>query len=53
MYMAMSLAGTNRTVEKLTVNDVKNFYTDNYIPNNAAISYCWGFFISGEMKAIH
>lgn len=46
-----SLTGTIQTVEKLTISDVKNFYTDNYLPDNAAISIV-GDFNSGDMKAI-
>lgn len=46
-----SLTGTIATVEKITIDDVKNFYTNNYIPNNAAISIV-GDFNSNEMKKI-
>lgn len=46
-----SLTGTIETVEKITITDVKNFYLDNYLPNNAAISIV-GDFDSGEMKTI-
>jgi len=35
--------------EKITINDVKSFYANNYIPNNAAISIV-GDFETNEMK---
>ena len=44
-----SLSGNLSTVEKLTVNDVKDFYFENYKPNHTAISIV-GDFNSNEMK---
>jgi predicted Zn-dependent peptidase len=44
-----SLSGNLSTVEKLTVNDVKDFYSENYKPNHTAISIV-GDFNSNEMK---
>ncbi|MEZ4841350.1 MAG: pitrilysin family protein [Flavobacteriaceae bacterium] len=41
--------GTKNTVSSLTVNDVKEFHKNNYLPNNAAISIV-GDFSSKEMK---
>lgn len=38
-----SLSGTNSTVESITISDVKNFYTNNYIPNNAALTIVGDF----------
>lgn len=46
---ANSLSGKQATVEKLTVNDVKEFYTANYTPDHSAISIV-GDFNSNEMK---
>lgn len=46
-----ALGGKQATVEKLTVNDVKAFYTANYTPNNSAISIV-GDFNSSEMKQL-
>jgi zinc protease len=45
-----TINGSNTTVSKLTVNDVKDFYKTNYKPNNAVISVV-GDFVSNEMKA--
>ena len=44
------ISGTNSTVSKLTVEDVKNFYKTNYNPNGTVISIV-GDFSSKEMKA--
>ena len=46
---ANSLSGKEATVEKLTVNDVKEFYAANYTPDHSAISII-GDFNSNEMK---
>ena len=43
------VAGTQAAVEAITINDVKNFYSANYVPDQAAISVV-GDFDSGEMK---
>jgi len=43
------VAGTQATVKDITINDVKNFYSANYVPEQAAISVV-GDFDSGEMK---
>jgi zinc protease len=42
--------GNNATVSKLTVKDVKEFYSANYKPNDAAICIV-GDFVSKDMKA--
>ncbi len=44
-----SIVGTKSSVEKITNDDVKNFYKANYIPNNSAISIV-GDFNSAKMK---
>lgn len=41
--------GTKSSISSLTVNDLKKFHSENYIPNNAAISIV-GDFSSNEMK---
>ena len=46
-----SVSGTNETVSKLTVNDLKSFYNLNYTPNESAISIV-GDFSSKEMKKL-
>ncbi|MCW5521183.1 insulinase family protein [Aureitalea sp. L0-47] len=46
---ANSLSGTITSVEKLTVTDLKAFYTSHYQPNNMAISVV-GDFKTAEMK---
>lgn len=43
--------GNKETVSKLTVNDVKDFYKNNYNPNEAAISIVGDFKVS-EMKTM-
>ncbi|WP_248903699.1 pitrilysin family protein [Flavobacterium sp. K5-23] len=43
--------GNKTTVGKLTVKDLKDFYKDNYKPNNSAINIV-GDFTSVEMKSI-
>jgi zinc protease len=43
--------GNKTTVSKLTVKDIKDFYNENYKPNNAAINIV-GDFASIEMKSI-
>jgi predicted Zn-dependent peptidase len=43
--------GRISTVSTITVEDLKKFYRDNYIPNGAAISFV-GDFNSAEMKAV-
>jgi predicted Zn-dependent peptidase len=48
---ANNISGTISSVEKLTITDVKSFYTDKYAPNNAAISIV-GDFNSKEMKKV-
>lgn len=42
--------GMKETVEPLTIQDVKKFYSENYIPNNAVLSLA-GDFSSKDMKA--
>ena len=46
-----SLSGTIEAVEKMTVDDVKNFYEENYLPGLAAISIV-GDFEAKEMKEL-
>lgn len=46
-----SLSGTKATVEKISINNVKDFYNNNYLPNNAALSIV-GDFDSKKMKAM-
>lgn len=46
---ANSLDGTKKTVEGISIDDVKKFYEANYLPNNAAISIV-GDFDPNEMK---
>lgn len=46
---ANSLDGTKKTVEGISIDDVKKFYAANYLPNNAAISIV-GDFDPNEMK---
>ena len=46
-----SVSGTNETVSKLTVDDLKNFYNINYTPKESAISIV-GDFSSKEMKKL-
>jgi len=41
--------GTIASISALTVNDLKKFHTENYIPNNAAVCII-GDFSSNEMK---
>jgi predicted Zn-dependent peptidase len=45
------ITGNKTTVSKLTVNDVKSFYKENYSPNGAAISIV-GDFKTSEMKSL-
>lgn len=45
------IAGTVSTVTALSTNDIKKFYSQNYIPNGSAISIV-GDFDSKEMKAL-
>ncbi len=45
------ISGTISSVSALTTGDVQKFYTENYIPNGAAISIV-GDFDSKEMKAL-
>ncbi len=44
------ISGTTTSVEKLAVNDVKDFYENNYLPNESAICIV-GDFSSKEMKS--
>lgn len=44
------ISGNNATVSKLTVKDLKDFYTTNYKPNDAAICIV-GDFVTKEMKS--
>lgn len=44
-----SLSGKTSTVEKLTINDIKEFYSENYKPNHTALCIV-GDFNSNEMK---
>lgn len=44
-----ALSGSQSTVEKLTLDDVKRFYNANYLPNKAALSVV-GDFDLDEMK---
>ncbi|MBI9041256.1 pitrilysin family protein [Lutibacter sp.] len=46
-----SISGTIASVGNLTVNDVKDFYNNNYFPNESAISIV-GDFSEKEMKTI-
>lgn len=43
--------GTTKSIEKITVNDVKAFYNTNYLPKESAISIV-GDFSSKEMKTL-
>lgn len=45
------IQGKIATVTDLTVNDLKSFYTDNYLPEGSAISVA-GDFNTAEMKTI-
>lgn len=46
-----ALNGRIETVEKLTIDDIRIFYAENYLPNNAAISIV-GDFDSNQMKTM-
>lgn len=47
---ANSLSGSPATVSKLSIDDLKNFYTDNYGPQGSAIALV-GDFNSKQMKS--
>lgn len=46
-----NIAGTSSTVDKITAEDVRGFYSANYIPNGSAIAIA-GDFRTAEMKAL-